>query len=216
MTPKTSRRAFLATGAAAFAAGARLAEAQTAPAASGPPAVEIYAGSPLVDQIALSPDGQRIAIVTQKGDEKILLHYEIANPQPKSLSIGGAKVRDLFWGDNAHVILVDSQTTALTGFAGYRHEFTLARCIAVDTGEATTFFSNMEGFSNVVLGGLHRVKTPDGYRVTAANYRLHTDDGTVSVHDVVGKVWAVVWPADRIKVLHRPSTFNNPALDAKK
>jgi len=195
MTPKTSRRAFLATGAAAFAAGARLAEAQTAPAASGPPAVEIYAGSPLVDQIALSPDGQRIAIVTQKGDEKILLHYEIANPQPKSLSIGGAKVRDLFWGDNAHVILVDSQTTALTGFAGYRHEFTLARCIAVDTGEATTFFSNMEGFSNVVLGGLHRVKTPDGYRVTAANYRLHTDDGTVSVYD--GKFYLYSFSMDK-------------------
>jgi dipeptidyl aminopeptidase/acylaminoacyl peptidase len=196
MTSKTSRRAFLAASAVTFAAGAaRAVRAQDASAASAPPAIEIYAGTPLVDHIALSPDGQRIAIVSQKGDEKILLHYDIADPEPKSLSIGAAKVRDLFWGDNTHVILVDSQTTALTGFAGYRHEFSLARCIAVETGEVTTFFGNMEGFSNVVLGALQRVNTPDGYRVTAANYRLHTDDGTVSVYD--GKFYLYSFSMDK-------------------
>jgi signal peptidase I len=49
-----------------------------------------------------------------------------------------------------------------------------------------------------------------------SRYHQDLDGGTVPVDDVVGKVWAVVWPADRIKLLHRPSTFDNPQLDAKK
>lgn len=208
MTSKTSRRAFLAASAAAFGVGA--ARAESAPAASTAPAIEIYAGTPLVDHIAMSPDGQRIAIVSQKGDDKILLHYEIANPQPKSISIGAAKVRDLFWGDNAYVILIDSQTTALTGFAGYKHEFRLARSIAVDTAQVLTFFSNMEGFSNVVMGEPQRVRTPEGYRVTAANYRLHTDDGTVSVYD--GKLYLYSFSMDKTPP-HRISEASQEATD---
>jgi len=36
--------------------------------------------------------------------------------------------------------------------------------------------------------------------------------GTVPVSDVVGKVWAIVWPLDRAHLLHRPVTFDRPAL----
>ncbi|HET7388732.1 MAG TPA: signal peptidase I [Nocardioidaceae bacterium] len=36
--------------------------------------------------------------------------------------------------------------------------------------------------------------------------------GTVPVDDVVGKVWAIVWPFDRAKFLHDPATFDNPQL----
>ena len=196
MTVKTDRRAFMAASAATIAAVATYnARADDAPTASGPPAIEIYAGSPLVDQIALSPNGQRIAIVTQKGDEKMLLHYDIANPAPRSIAIGQAKVRDLFWGDNDHVILLDSQTKALAGFAGYRHEFFLARSINIDTAQIATLFNNMGGFYNVVMGDVQRIKTPDGYRVTASNYRLQTDDGPTSVPD--GKLYLYSFSLDK-------------------
>lgn len=197
MTVKTDRRAFMAASAAAFAAAGltRPVRAADAPPSSGSPAIEIYAGSPLVDKIALSPDGQRVAIVTQKGDDKKLVYYDINNPAPKSIVIGEAKVRDLFWGDNDHVILVDSQTRALAGFAGYRHEFFQARSINVATAQIATLFNNMGGFYNLVLGAVQRIKTPDGYRVTAANYRLQTDDGTTSVPD--GKLYLYSFSLDK-------------------
>ncbi|MDI7775243.1 S9 family peptidase [Asticcacaulis sp. EMRT-3] len=201
MTSTTDRRAFLTASSAIATFSAlpglslpRRARADTTKPA-GPPDVAVYAGSPLVDQIALSPDGQRIAIVSQKGDNKILMHFDINNPQPKSLSLGQSKVRGLFWGDNAHVVLIDSQTTALTGFAGYRHEFSLAHSINIDTGEVAGLYDNMGGFYNVVLGNLQRIKTPDGYRVTASNYRLHTDDGTTSVYD--GKLYLYSFSLDK-------------------
>lgn len=196
MTEKTNRRAFMAAGAAAIAAAAaRNTWAGDLPAISGPPPIEIYAGSPLVDRVALSPNGQRIAIITQKGDDKKLLYYDIANPAPRTIAIGPDKVRDLFWGDNEHVILVDSQTRALAGFAGYRHEFFQARSINVETAQIATLFNNMGGFYNVVLGAVQRIKTPDGYRVTASNYRLQTDDGTTSVPD--GKFYLYSFSLDK-------------------
>ena len=37
--------------------------------------------------------------------------------------------------------------------------------------------------------------------------------GTISADDVVGKVWAIVWPLDRFTFLHRPDTFDQPELD---
>ncbi len=37
--------------------------------------------------------------------------------------------------------------------------------------------------------------------------------GFVPVTDVVGKVWAIVWPGSRWTILDRPSVFDNPALN---
>jgi signal peptidase I len=31
--------------------------------------------------------------------------------------------------------------------------------------------------------------------------------------DVVGKVWAIVWPFGRAHVVHEPKTFENPRLE---
>lgn len=197
---KLNRRALLGATGACFASAnlapymARADEAAKPPAIALPP-IEAYAGAPTIDRISISPNGERIAIITQTGDHKMLMHYDIANPQPKITKLGTDKVRDLFWGDNAHVIVVDSVTAALSGFAGYRHEFRLAHSINVDTGQVASLFDNMGGFYNVVLGDLQRIKTPDGYRVTASNYRLHTDDGQTSVYD--GKLYLYSFGLDK-------------------
>lgn len=37
-------------------------------------------------------------------------------------------------------------------------------------------------------------------------------NGTVPVDEVVGRVWAIVWPLDRAETLEHPETFDNPEL----
>jgi len=56
-------------------------------------------------------------------------------------------------------------------------------------------------------------------RPISADSRYHEElpgGGTVPVRDVVGKVWAIVWPLDRAHLLHRPATFEQPALQASR
>ena len=54
-------------------------------------------------------------------------------------------------------------------------------------------------------------------RENSADSRAHIGDpggGFIPVDDVVGKVFVTVWPPDRWRFFHRPSTFDNPALNA--
>ena len=63
------------------------------------------------------------------------------------------------------------------------------------------------------------VKVEPGYvwvqgdnRSNSADSRVHLGDpggGQVPVDDVVGKVFALVWPAGRAELIHRPSTFES-------
>jgi len=53
-------------------------------------------------------------------------------------------------------------------------------------------------------------------RQHSADSRVHLGDpggGFIPEKDVVGKVFVVVWPMDRWQFIHRPGTFDNPALD---
>jgi signal peptidase I len=66
------------------------------------------------------------------------------------------------------------------------------------------------------------VKVPKGRlwvmgdnRGDSEDSRFHQDlpgHGTVPEKDVVGKVWAIVWPFSRAHVIHEPKTFENARL----
>ncbi len=184
MTTYIHRRAMLgasAATAALAAASAVRADDAPAPSASATPSaaapIEIYAAPPFVDEIALSPDGKRVAMVTQRGDQKLLIYFEVADQTPKMLTIGATKIRNLFWGDNDHVVFVTSQTVALPGFAGNKHEFLLVSTYSLTTGKITTLFSREEGFYNIVMGDVHRIKVNGEYRLTASNWRMAQSGG---------------------------------------
>lgn len=52
-------------------------------------------------------------------------------------------------------------------------------------------------------------------RSNSEDSRFHQDlpgRGTVPDQDVVGKVWAIVWPFGHAQLLHEPTTFQNPRL----
>jgi signal peptidase I len=52
-------------------------------------------------------------------------------------------------------------------------------------------------------------------RANSEDSRFHTDlpgSGTIDADSVVGKVWVIVWPADRWDHVTRPRTFEQPEL----
>jgi signal peptidase I len=68
------------------------------------------------------------------------------------------------------------------------------------------------------------VTVPEGRLWVMGDNRANSEDsryhqrsgggGTVPVEDVVGKVWAVVWPLDRWHLVGTPDTYAQPELDS--
>lgn len=136
------------------------------------PPIETFAESPLIDEIALSPDGKRVAMVTQDGDTKLLLAFNVDDMKPKSLRLGPVKVRNLFWGDNEQIVVIDSRTTSLPQFAGRKQEMSLGRVIDLRTNKLRTLFERQDDFYSIVVGGVTRVKVDGEYRLMASNFRM--------------------------------------------
>ncbi len=136
------------------------------------PPIETYAATPQVDNIALSPDGKRVAVISQNGDDKILIYFDVAAPSAKSLLLGPAKIRNLFWVDNDHVVLINSQTTSLPQFTGRKQELNQARVIDLRNNKIKTLFDKVDNFYSIVMGPVYRVKIDGVYSLIAANYLM--------------------------------------------
>jgi signal peptidase I len=57
--------------------------------------------------------------------------------------------------------------------------------------------------------GDHRSVSQD-----SREHRQQPGKGFVPVKDVVGRAFTIVWPLDRARLLHRPATFTQPALES--
>ena len=180
---KLNRRNILALAGAGVTVTAigRRAQAQdatakdtAAPAAplGDPPPLDLFAASPLIDDISLSPNGKRIAFVSQKVDQKVLGYFDIADRKLHTFALGAKKIRSIFWGDNTHVVLVSSQTDSLPEFAGYKNEFLLGEIINLDTLDVRQIFGHMDNFYNIIQGNLGRIKVDGDYRITASGYHF--------------------------------------------
>jgi len=176
MTASLNRRALLGAGASlGLAFGARAEEAKAPAKPQTPcPTVELYARSPLVSNIALSPDGKRVAVINQTGDQNYLIYFDIADSKPKKLALGAGKMRGLLWADNDHVVMINSETTSLPELAASKAELYLATCLDLRTLKLTNFFSGNDEFYNIVEGDVRRIKVGGEYRVTASNFKRNS------------------------------------------
>jgi dipeptidyl aminopeptidase/acylaminoacyl peptidase len=172
------RRKLLALGAALGGTATLLpltggrARAQTA-APDGAAPLALYAAQPLVEHIALSPDGSRVAFITHAGDQKVLCFFTVAERRIYRLNMGPMKARGLLWGDNSHIVVVDSRVMNLQHFAQRRDEFTQAQIIDVTATRITgVLFDRMDDFYSIVIGQPRRIKAGNEYRIIAANYRM--------------------------------------------
>lgn len=76
--------------------------------------LEVYGGLPTLEDISLSPDGTRLALIRTSGNERLLAvlslidHKLIGKPQ----LLGTIKMRSVQWADDDRLLLISSKTDA--------------------------------------------------------------------------------------------------------
>ncbi len=89
--------------------------------------LEVYGQLPTIENVALSPDGTRLASIKTDGNHRTLSiesrveHKLLGIP----LSAGNAKLRSIEWADNDNLMVVASETSLPLGLLGRAHEWFL-------------------------------------------------------------------------------------------
>jgi dipeptidyl aminopeptidase/acylaminoacyl peptidase len=127
-----------------------------------------YGGLPSVEDVALSPDGMRVAYVRTEGDQRIVVFATVADRKMiRWVKIGGEKLRDLKWADDDNVLLTSSITDSLYGFRGERF---MLRVYSLSRNEVRSLPGNVlqmddtNHILNAVFGGV-MVRHIDGHTV---------------------------------------------------
>ncbi len=166
---RISRRVFMATSAALPLFGvSRTGQAQTPPA-DAPPPLNAYGKLPAIENAALSPDGKRIAMIMARKGERLIVDYEVATGKMAAAAIAGDKLRNLMWADDTHVLVVSSNTEK---YYGDKYEQPYGLVLNIPAGKRIQLYANVPGVpTSVVTGDFYRIKSSDGYRITASGYR---------------------------------------------
>lgn len=139
-----------------------------------PPPLSVFASTPRIEQIAISPDGKRIAYITHRGDETVLAWSDADGSATKTLILDIKKIRNLFWSSNSCVLIAYSLTSKSDYL--YRHEYTYALQIDLDTLKSARIFDQVHAMGDIITGNLARIKINGQYRVTASSYDMGTGE----------------------------------------
>jgi dipeptidyl aminopeptidase/acylaminoacyl peptidase len=116
------------------------------------PPLEAYGRLPGVELMRLSPSGERIAMVVLI-DEKRQLHILTAdNKLLKSALLGDAKVRDLNWAGDDHLLITVTATVNLRLQLGQSYELASVTHVGLDGKEPWQVFAGALGIQHTVFG----------------------------------------------------------------
>jgi len=181
MTANLNRRALLAS----VTSLAMLPFAGTAwalpalPAGTPPrPTPAQWARTANVEKIALSPDARRIAYVTVRDGQRMLMLLDIKAQKVDQVPLGTYKLRDMFWASPRHVVFETSVTTPINP-SWRTSEYFQAHVFNVETAKVFTMFDNMNDFIPVTYGNYTQVVRNGVYSLIAVNVMQSTDAATL-------------------------------------
>jgi len=169
------------------------------------PPIEAYGRLPSVEHLTLSPSGERLATIVVLGERRRLIVAAIGDRLLQAVEVGDAKVRDVWWADDDHVLVITSSTyKAPLVLVSGQAELSNVYSLSVPKGRLVTVFKRkrqvwpavfgvygsavvdghsygyFSGWSLVTTrGGQDVVETSGGY-LTADLYQVDLDSGEVA------------------------------------
>lgn len=209
---KLNRRHVLAAGLGGGVLSFAGLRARAADAAGDPPPLADYAKSPVIAHISISPDAQKIAVITQDGDDQYLKTFSRNSPDVHTIGFGKPKIRGISWADNDHVMVVTSLTVALELYGGFIQEFPQARIFDPVTGKFKLLWDKLPDISNAVaFGQLRRIKTADGYKIISSTLATIDTNMTNLGAEDPRSICLDAFSSDPNKVSSQPDTLKSIA-----
>ena len=141
-----------------------------AQSAEAPPDLAVYGKLPAIENVALSPNGQRVVMLMEKDGERRIYDVDLASGKASAAAIATDKVRQLMWADDDHVLVVTSSTGRAVGDV-FEEWFGLI--FDVPGGKRTQMYQYVRGVTDAnVYGDFFRIKTDNKYFVTAAGWKI--------------------------------------------
>jgi len=96
--------------------------------------LEVYGRLPSLEEVALSPNGTRLAFVRTTQDTRTLLVMALADRKLLGgISVGDTKLRSIEWADDDHLMITTSTTSLPLAFIGAEREWYLMQVYDVET-----------------------------------------------------------------------------------
>ncbi len=129
-------------GLAAVAAALFATSAAAAPLAA-------YGELPTIEQIAISPDGKLLAIDVVKGEQRSIVVQDLAARKILTgIRTGEAKIRNLQFAGNDHLIITSSSTSGMLGVMVDKSEWFVASDFNLTTHRVTPLLGDVEMAGN--------------------------------------------------------------------
>lgn len=120
------------------------------PATAAP--LEHYGRLPSVEDVAISPDGGMVALISTNGEDRLIVLRNQADGKLSVLGVGAAKVRDLRWADGENLLVTTSTTALIMGLTGPAREYFQAFHYNVRTKKLKLLLRDAERALNTIQG----------------------------------------------------------------
>lgn len=120
--------------------------------AADKPSLAIYGQLPTIEEVEISPDGSKLAVILTNGEQRFLTVREVGGGMLAGVNVGSTKLRGVQWAGEDHLILVVSQTTEVLGLSGPSREYYMATDYNWRTKKQTPLLRNQESAMNVIVG----------------------------------------------------------------
>lgn len=133
--------------------------------------LEVYGRLPALEDVALSPDGSRIAFAHTDENTRLIAVVSLADRKGLGgIRLGAAKLRSLEWADADHLLIVTSTTTAPWSYFGQEREWQLLQVYDVERHRAEPIpnphrLEEPYNFMNVIFEQPIMVRRIEGHTV---------------------------------------------------
>ncbi len=117
--------------------------------------LEAYGRLPNLENVAISPDGSKLAFVRTSGDLRAVAVASLADRKLIAAGrLGEIKLRTLRWADDDHLMLISSKTGLPWGLVGKSHEWYMLSVFEVSTHKINNYPKTIDEISmmNVIAG----------------------------------------------------------------